>query len=437
VLLTPVVLAQEEAAAPRTKTLEQQIEELRQRQLELERLLRETNAGEAQDPPAGAVAGAGQVTRGNGFTLESPDGKYRLSFRSMISLDAAVFDLDEALEARYGEVDNGVEVRRARLTLLGAIRDRVEFKTSIDFGGGDVRFKDVYVGMTRLPVLGRIRAGYMKEPFGLDEQTGRSDVTFVERAVTTEAFVPARDLGILLHDSLLEERMTWSAGAFLDADDLGSTRFDENSAVTARLTAVPWVEDDGRMLLHLGLAYRHIFVDEEVRFTSRLESTLAPEFIDSGPILADRADVLGFEAAQVLGPFSAQGEYVLTVVKDAIPVNGTDNSHLLFSSSYVQASCFLTGEHRRYDMHEGEFRGIRLARSVGEDGGFGAWELAARYSRLDLDSQGLSGGRLESVTFGLNWYLFPELKLMWNYGISDVRDLGRSSIFQMRIHLDF
>ena len=51
---------------------------------------------------------------------------------------------------------------------------------------------------------------------------------------------------------------------------------------------------------------------------------------------------------------------------------------------YVQGSYLLTGEHRPYNRALGIFSGIRPKRNFLEDGGWGAWELAARYSYLDL-----------------------------------------------------
>ena len=71
--------------------------------------------------------------------------------------------------------------------------------------------------------------------------------------------------------------------------------------------------------------------------------------------------------------------------------------------------------------------------------------MAARYSYLDLNDQDIRGGTLWDVTAGVNWYLFPNLRLMWNYVHGDVRDRvdegdpidGAGDIFQMRVQLDF
>ena len=73
--------------------------------------------------------------------------------------------------------------------------------------------------------------------------------------------------------------------------------------------------------------------------------------------------------------------------------------------------------------------------------GTGAWELAVRYSYLDLDSGNVRGGTLGDTTVGVNWYTNAYCKLVANYIHSDLIDptRGRSStnIVAMRAQLDF
>ena len=50
---------------------------------------------------------------------------------------------------------------------------------------------------------------------------------------------------------------------------------------------------------------------------------------------------------------------------------------------------------------------IRQGFKLGENGGVGALELAARYSHLDLTDSFLVGGVPDDSTVALNWYLNP------------------------------
>ena len=45
----------------------------------------------------------------------------------------------------------------------------------------------------------------------------------------------------------------------------------------------------------------------------------------------------------------------------------------------------------------------------------GAFEIAGRYSYLDLDSAGINGGVLHDWTLGLNWYTNRNSRVMLNY----------------------
>jgi phosphate-selective porin OprO/OprP len=47
--------------------------------------------------------------------------------------------------------------------------------------------------------------------------------------------------------------------------------------------------------------------------------------------------------------------------------------------------------------------------------GLGAWELAVRYTYLDLSNKAIRAGRLDAMTLGLNWYLNTNAKIQFNY----------------------
>ena len=70
--------------------------------------------------------------------------------------------------------------------------------------------------------------------------------------------------------------------------------------------------------------------------------------------------------------------------------------------------------------------------------------MAVRHSVLDLNDRGIQGGRGKDFTAGLNWYLFPTMRVMLNYVHSVTEDRGnppinrgRLNIYQMRVQLAF
>jgi phosphate-selective porin OprO/OprP len=374
-----------------------------------------------------------------GIRLDSHDGRFKLKFTGRIMNDWAVFSEDSDTEAFFNEdFGSGAEFRRARLGLGGTIYDVVDFKAEYDFAGGDADFKDVYVGLRKLPAVGHIKVGHVKEPFSLEELTSSKYITFMERALPN-VFAPGRNTGILFHDTELDGHLYWGVGGFRETDDFGDGFGEEDEYnITARVTGLPWYEEKGRRLLHLGISYSHKFGDGDegatVRFRQRPEAHLSPvRFVDTTDIPTDGVDLVTPEVALVFGPFSAQGEYFHASVDRA---NGSDVD---FDGFYLYVSYFLTGEHRSYSKTKGAFDRVKPKQNfgLGKERGWGAWEIAARYSNLDLTDGSISGGELDDFSLGVNWYLYPNARIMGNYIFADLDDVGETNIFQMRFQVDW
>jgi phosphate-selective porin OprO/OprP len=386
----------------------------------------------AQDPRDECEPSALKVFWKDTLRIESPDKNFKLKLGGRFQGDWGVFDPRHSIEADRGGFDDGTEVRRARLYYSGSLFKRFEFKTQIELSERNIEAKDVYVGLINLPVIGNIRAGHFKEPFGLNELTSSKYIMFMERSLTTETFAPGRNTGIMVHNTAFDERMAWAVGLFRDTGEFFNGEVNDGLHLTSRITAVPWVEDDGRKLFHIGLAWSHQAPHgDDIDFDARPEAHLAPKFAGTDDIDADAVDLIGVEAALVYDSFSLQGEYVHAMI------NRQRGSDLAFSSFYLQASYLLTGEHRNYETDVAEFGRIRPARNFGQDGGLGAWEVAARFSYLDLNDDDIRGGRVCDVTAGLNWYLNPNVRVSWNYVYGDAHDSGFANTFQMRLQVSF
>ena len=108
---------------------------------------------------------------------------------------------------------------------------------------------------------------------------------------------------------------------------------------------------------------------------------MAPRFVDTGTLRMQSAHLVGPEFAWVHGPASVQAEYIRAGLN---PVTGNANAN--FHGYYLLGSYFLTGEQRNYRASAGQFRGIKPRRNfnLGQKG-TGAWEVAVRYSSLDLN----------------------------------------------------
>jgi phosphate-selective porin OprO/OprP len=222
--------------------------------------------------------------------------------------------------------------------------------------------------------------------------------------------------------------------------DFGDASKDYGRVIT-RLTALPFYhsdpdQPDSARLLHVGLSANVLYSSSStVRYQARPESHLAPYVVDTGDISSQGALVLGGEAAWVNGPFSIQGEYLHSSVLQ--PAGSTLN----FDGFYASASWFLTGESRPYDRTEGMFARVIPKQNFDfGHGGWGAWEIAARYSYVNLDSADIHGGRLSMLMAGVNWYLHPHVKWRFDYGFGHVSRHspdGNINILQTRMEVDF
>ena len=69
------------------------------------------------------------------------------------------------------------------------------------------------------------------------------------------------------------------------------------------------------------------------------------------------------------------------------------------------------------------FRSLRPDHPLGTPGGWGAWEIKARYSDIDLDylpfntaaTGGVAGGKQDVWSVGLNWYPTNGLRFALDY----------------------
>ena len=280
--------------------------------------------------------------------------------------------------------------------------------------------------------IGRFRVGYIKTPVGLDAVTSSRAGSFMEFAMPVQAFYAGRRTGI--EWALERPAYLLQAGAYggkdLQGDNPGTMQ-----AVRAVWTPVKAPGD----VVHLGLAYsqesprgyrdgRDVHHEASARLRARPEAGLTDiRLVDSGALVtADQIRRTGLEGIWIRGPFSLQGEALqATVTRKGLP-------DYTGSGQYAMASWVLTGESRPYAA--GGVANIKPARD------YGAVELLARYSRLDLDDGAVLGGREHNWTFGANWYLTSHFKFQANYVKADASRRGvhrTPEIFEVRAQVHF
>lgn len=371
----------------------------------------------------------------NGMKVESSDGAFKFKFGGRVQNDWAAFFEDDGIKDSIGASANGTEFRRARLFSSGQIYHNVKYKLQLDFGGGAVKLKDAYIMITKIPVIGFIQIGHFKEPMGFEEITSSKYITFMERSLTAEN-VPSRNTGFLIGNSTSGERLSFNLGVFKDADSYGNVKgLQDKYNVTARVYGLPVYDADNNKILHLGAAYSYRNQqNNEYEFESGPEAHLANDYLSTGTVTdAKTLQLIQAEAVFISGSLSLKSEMVHSRVDIGDSPSRIDFNHTAFSG---MASYFLTGESKKYAT-SGEFSRVKPKRNFDGQGGVGAWEVALRYSAMNLNSTVVRGGELGNITFGLNWYLNPATRIMTNYIYSNLKGVGKANIVQMRFQVDF
>jgi phosphate-selective porin OprO/OprP len=373
---------------------------------------------------------------GGKFKFQSADGNFSAQLGGRIQFDVGSIDEDSDWATSVGgKQPDGAEIRRGRLYMSGTLMKAFDYKWQVDFAGTSApNFKDFYVAFKESPV-GRIQGGQFKEPFGIEQLTSSNYISTMERSAVSEAFARSRNLGLQVSNHTESENVQWALGFFKQDPTGGGISFtDGGHNVTARVSTAVVHEDDGEHVLHLGGQYRKSDDFAGVtRYRARGSGShlLSARAVDTGNISSDGADEWGVEAAWVKGPLSLQAEYMMASV-DAVGMSDPD-----FGGWYGLVSYFLTGETRPYKARSGAFSRVRPHHDYGNSNG--AWEVVGRYSTIDLDDAGVTGGELDDYTLGVNWYLSPNTRIMLNWSTAELggsRD-GTANVLQARWQLDF
>ena len=349
------------------------------------------------------------------FTALAQGSFPEVNFGGRLQLDYTYFDND-----KY-DYDSGGEVRRGRLFARGSLASDWQFKLQVDFAPDDPELKDGYLQYTGFDNA-RVWVGNFKQPSGLEQLTSSNNITFTERSLVN-SLQEGRRMGVAYQR--WGEQTTLMLSAFGDE----ANGLVEGSGVAGRFVYHPQLS--GERVLHFGIsAARSEDEDDKVRFRTRPESHQdGHRIISTGAILhVDKLLRTGLEAAYVDGRFSAQAEFV------DIKLSRRGGSDLSFSGYYAYASYFLTNDSRAYKANDGAFD------KVDPNSSGGAWELALRFSRLDLTDGGIRRGEAATFTLGLNYYATPNLRFMANYVAADSDMLAGNddpNSLQLRMQITF
>ena len=427
------------------------------------------NANAAIPVKAAAPASGVVVTMPNNRpTICTADNANCVAITSRVHWDVGGYDYRPNTAATSPQrLDSGDNLRRARIGIVGKFFNDWNYALIYDFGGSSDGFggaapgslpgggvsgvENAYLSYTGIKPFGgklAIEGGIMDIPYTLDESTSSNDILFMERA---SSGIIAQNIAAGDFRSTVGTRwwndVFWAGayvtgpttGAIHSASSTAPVAMNEQYGVVAR--AAGQIVSGKDYSIHLGGDFEdliqpaHSIVNgingaQTLTLNDRPELRIDPTSLISTGAIANvsSAQVYSVEAAGTYGPLFVQGEYFwFNIQRDAntgLPPIGAPD--LKFQGGYGQVGYVLTGESHPYNAAAAAYGGIKPARPFDlSGGGWGAWEIAARYSTMDLNNlvgttTGVAGGRQNVVTVGLNWYANSNVRLMFDYLHGDI-----------------
>ena len=349
----------------------------------------------------------------DGFWLKGKDDTIRVGGWYQADLD--IYDRRNPGNTRFRN-------RRARLDVRGVLENYFGYRLYGDFAGGSASLQEAWLEYKQFPSA-RFRVGQFVVPFSLDANTSARWIDFVERPVGVANLQPAEDLGAMIFGAPFGGRVDYAFGAFNGRSRLSE---DNNDAfdLAGRLVLAPFRKSSHDLLkdLYLGSSFTTGREQETLGGTSFTTAGGTSFFTyGSGVRHADDRTRLGGELQWIYGPGDIKAEYVGASFNE-VDLNG-NKSDVKVNSWYVSGTYVLTGERKQRD------RPLHPKKSFDPiGGGWGAWEVAARYEEFLVNNSPLTQGfatgtdRVDSFSVGLNWWPNVHTRLMVDYVLNHFAD---------------
>lgn len=378
-------------------------------------------------------------------SIASSNGKFAATLHGVMQLDTARYDQDRlppAVTAR--DLSSGANFRRARIGVDGKVFGNFDYNILFDFGGSGAedsgRVQEMWVQYSGLKPL-RFRIGSFAPPLGLEDAASTNGSLFPERPAAADIARGLAGGDTRIGGGVIGNGDHWFAsaiatGPLVQSLNSGATAFnapifDEQQGYALRVAGTPLYGLD--WLVHVGANASIVAQPTDLGATAATRYALQvrerPELrvdgtrlVDTGQIDAKGAQAYGLEFAAQKQNLFFQAEYFDISIDRRNPALGvTDPS---FNGWYAQGSWVLTGERRKYNTGTAAFDAPGVDKPFDPaNGQWGAWELAARYSTIDLNhaenslvaANRVRGGQQDIWTLGVNWFPNPAVKFMLDY----------------------
>lgn len=464
-------------AAASGSSSQQQLDALQNQLYELQAQVADLKRSQSQqyaDVQTQAASGVRVSLKNGRPTLATADGNFTASLRSLVQFDVAYFTQGGAVfppsVLPSGDLSSGSNFRRAQFGIQGTVFTDWNYYFNYDFGGssgteGAGRIQSAYVEFAGIPNWA-FRIGAYPPPAGLEDQTSSTDTIFLERNSSSDATRnlaggDGRDAASVIYaGDRFYGALSLTGGK--TADGIGT--FDEQQAALGRLSALALTSSDANLVFSANGTYvfrvadgapgpgakRNFSISDPPEVTvdsagvpvfssttgsSTVTSTL--KLVNTGNINSQSVWEWGLEAGGNWKNFYGQAGYFDYEIDRRQSTVPDDPS---FHGWYAQATWVLTGEARPYNKATASFTAPKPDNPFTFDNpGWGAWELAARYSDLDLNyhagvvglaapSGGVRGGEQRIISAGINWYPNNVVRFALDYQHIDLSKIDAGTL---------
>jgi phosphate-selective porin OprO/OprP len=359
-------------------------------------------AAEAQTPAAAQPPSA-PFTAGwqDGFVIQSPNGDNRLVLGLTAQADGH-FSLDDPLP-----ITNTLTIRKARPTFSGRVAKYFDFKVMPDFGNGTAVLQDAYFDIRFSPKF-RVRSGKDKTPIGYELLQGDGSLLFPERTLAS-SLVPNRDVGFQVQGDL-SPKLSYAGGIFNGVPDGSSSTADVDASnskdLAGRIVWEPFRSTKTPAGALNGLGFQiGGSIGKQAGTLPAFRTSVGQTYFSyaTGAAASGAQQRMTPAAFYYCKSFGGFVEYVRSTQK----VLRSNSTYDVANNGWeITGSYILTGE-------PASDRGVHPSHVFDPSAGkWGALQVAARYSQLNVDPLAFTSGlaaatasrKASAFTIAANWY---------------------------------
>jgi phosphate-selective porin OprO/OprP len=412
-----------------------------------------------------------RVSFANGVRFRSSDDLFELNFHDETQVDGRLFSHVAPGSGRIpgSDLHDGFAVPRQRLMFVGRLTPYMDFNVSLqsgvvgtfnainaflDFGPGDINYRN----LVRFSI-GRFKTPYSYEWF----MVSNWQLVCLERPLFAANFTTNREVGAMLHGVLLDGTFEYAGGVF-DGRANSYRPFDNNGDFIFYLDGAPFLHSGIPFLRFMHAAgslatgvrsnvpneFPALRTASQGPVTTQEAAAISPTFLEFNPDVVERGlrDLWAGDFYWFYRSFNLFLEYNGGFIHYAPRLTDTKVTRVPLSGFSVTTSYFLTGEQLTKRVVPQPLHPI-----TGKGHGYGAWEVYARFSNLNVGSEVFTAGlvdpslwanRVNQTNTGVNWFLnkWTRITLEWQHSnfnnpveLSTNKYMNAEDLYWMRLQL--